>query len=165
MGSTASLAGSIVPQEERANAILSSLSDGDRENLTNFCSSISNASTTGSRSTAHAVRAISPLLLASDAGLSSFIVHSNTQCRNGVFPVGSSSGIRPRFPSERSPGEFVPKTFALATPTLNPNVDPEDFKCAICLELWESPVVTPCLHLYCGECLVKCLTRQVRNPN
>jgi hypothetical protein len=34
---------------------------------------------------------------------------------------------------------------------------PNDAECVVCLDVLEVPVVTPCSHWFCRECIISCL--------
>lgn len=75
-------------------------------------------------------------------------------------------GVCPTFPrSPAEPRSPLPLAHPCHPPVIShPFAPPPTLRCAICMDNWEVPTVTPCGHWYCRECILGVLAAQPRCP-
>ncbi|KFG52813.1 putative RING zinc finger protein, partial [Toxoplasma gondii FOU] len=126
-------------------------------------------------------RGLSPLLLSSDGAISSlvYLLHSAGGAV-GLLPGENDPGdVRPQLQEQAlrllrnrkvARVQVVPGTAGLfgvgerKAKTVTTFYTEEDFKCPVCFELLLRPVVTPCLHVFCRDCMLAVLLRTSMCP-
>ncbi|XP_077984648.1 LON peptidase N-terminal domain and RING finger protein 3-like [Glandiceps talaboti] len=89
--------------------------------------------------------------------LSSAVIEIGKRKRNDLSPL--SSPIKTHFKFSKI--EVRPRTPREVKPEM---IDKSDYECSLCFRLYYQPVTTPCGHMFCRNCLDRCLDHNNKCP-